>query len=139
MPVNEFKIRADFYNGQHDNRTKIRLEQVQQLGMTEVMTAEFGIKGVCSGLYIEKVWHLSEDEWFAYLAWVCEMKGGANKVLCPTCNGTKKWNCVAKVIDANGCHEAPGVLMDCPTCGATGEVDPVEMKRRKEENEAFWR
>lgn len=42
----------------------------KSIGMTEVMTAEFGVAGVVSGLYIEKVWRFTDEEWNDYIAWM---------------------------------------------------------------------
>jgi NOL1/NOP2/fmu family ribosome biogenesis protein len=64
--------RKDFYL--HDKpelkeRTKNRLEQISKMGMTEVGTAEFGVKGIMSGLYIERVWSDSDKDWNDYMDW----------------------------------------------------------------------
>lgn len=65
--------RKDFYEyGKPElrERTRNRLEEITELGMTEVGTAQFGINGVMSGLYIEKVWGYSETSWNEYIDWV---------------------------------------------------------------------
>jgi hypothetical protein len=70
--------RKDFYR--HDDtpelleRTKNRLQTIQDKGMTEVGVAEFGINGVMSGLYIERVWRYSDEDFNGYMNWVDEMK-----------------------------------------------------------------
>ena len=51
-------------------RTKSRLIEISDLGMTEVGIYSFGIKGKMSGLYLEKVWSYSEKEWKNYIEWV---------------------------------------------------------------------
>jgi hypothetical protein len=63
-------------------RTKARLTQVFKMGMTEVGTAQFGVEGVVSGLYIEKVWRYSEDEWNSYMDWAISVisKDKASKI-----------------------------------------------------------
>lgn len=53
-----------------EKRTRDRLTQMAELGMEEVSTAEFGIYGVMSGLYIEKVWRYSDKEFDEYMDWV---------------------------------------------------------------------
>lgn len=50
--------------------TKNRLTEIAELGMEEVGTAEFGISGIMSGLYIEKVWNYSDKDWNEYIDWV---------------------------------------------------------------------
>ena len=54
--------------------TKLRLQQLVDLGCTELGVASFGIDGVFSGLYIERVWNLSEKDWNDYLNWIIELK-----------------------------------------------------------------
>ena len=64
--------RADLY--QHDKpgmktRTKKRISEIEECGMSEVGIAQFGYKDVMSGLYIEKVWHYSDEEFKDYMDW----------------------------------------------------------------------
>ena len=54
--------------------TKTRLQQLVDLGCTETGIASFGIEGIFSGLYIERVWNLPAKEWDEYLAWIVELK-----------------------------------------------------------------
>lgn len=61
--------RPDLYNGKFDERTRTRLTQILNLGMSEVSIAEFGAKGIMSGLYIERVWSYSDAEFSDYLQW----------------------------------------------------------------------
>lgn len=51
-------------------RTKNRLTEMNDLGMEESGTASFGLVGVMSGLYIEKVWRYSDEDWKDYMDWV---------------------------------------------------------------------
>lgn len=51
-------------------RTKKRLAQMVELGMVEICYGQFGIKGSMSGLYIEKVWSYSDEDWKGYINWV---------------------------------------------------------------------
>jgi len=51
-------------------RTKNRLLEITELGMTECGNGEFGYKGVMSGLYIEKVWSYSDEDFTDYMDWV---------------------------------------------------------------------
>ena len=50
-------------------RTRTRLTKIAECGMEEVMTAEFGYKGVMSGLYIERVWADSDETFADYMQW----------------------------------------------------------------------
>ncbi len=49
--------------------TKKRLIQLSEMGLEEVGYAEFGVKGVMSGLYIERVWNMSDAQWDDYMKW----------------------------------------------------------------------
>ena len=49
--------------------TEERLKQLSSLGCKEVGFGEFGINGVFSGLYLEKVWNYTEVEWNEYIKW----------------------------------------------------------------------
>jgi len=51
-------------------RTRARLVEMAELGMHETGVASFGIEGVFSGLYIEKVWSYSDEDFKGYLDWV---------------------------------------------------------------------
>lgn len=67
-----FDITRDFYDHSKPelrDRTERRLTEIGELGMEEVMTAEFGYKGVMSGLYIEYVWNYSDEEFKDYMDW----------------------------------------------------------------------
>ncbi len=72
--MNKFDIdREDLYKYKEpelNKRTRKRLIEIAELGMQEVMTAEFGYKGVMSGLYIEYVWNYSDEEFKSYMDWV---------------------------------------------------------------------
>lgn len=71
--------RPDFYDctkPELRERTRQRLTQISDLGMIEVMTAQFGIPGLMSGLYIEYVWNYSDDDFNGYLDWVKGLKEG---------------------------------------------------------------
>jgi hypothetical protein len=57
-------------------RTSARLLEMANVGMEEMGHASFGVRGVMSGLYIEKVWNYSDQEWADYMTWV---KGLLNK------------------------------------------------------------
>jgi len=50
-------------------RTRNRLMAIEKIGMSEVMTAEFGVPGIMSGLYIEMVWDYTDDKFEDYLIW----------------------------------------------------------------------
>lgn len=57
-----------------DARTRERLIEIKELGLTEIGIASFGINGVFSGLYIEKVWRFNDVEWRDYIDWVKILK-----------------------------------------------------------------
>lgn len=65
--------RPDFYlykcSPEKREETKKRLTQISEMGMTEVGIANFGVEGIMSGLYIEKVWRYSDKEWGEYIDW----------------------------------------------------------------------
>lgn len=71
--MNKIEIsRKDYYEfGKPElkDRTKNRLQEINNLGMEEVGIAQFGFKGVMSGLYIEKVWSYSDKEFKDYMDW----------------------------------------------------------------------
>lgn len=69
--------RDDFYLYDRPDKkeeTRIRLQQLQDIGMTEVGVAQFGITGIMSGLYIEMVWNFSDEKFDDYIKWVKELK-----------------------------------------------------------------
>jgi len=66
----------DFYEHSKpelQERTRARLVEMANLGMHETGIASFGIDGVFSGLYIEKVWSYSDEEFKGYLDWVKDL------------------------------------------------------------------
>ena len=64
--MSKFDInRTDLYRHdepEHFERTKKRLTEISECGMEETGIASFGYEGVMSGLYIEKVWSYSDDD-----------------------------------------------------------------------------
>lgn len=62
--------RKDLYDGRNDERTRSRLQQMQEIGMVEIGIADFGIRDKMSGLYIERVWRDSDEVFDDYLGWV---------------------------------------------------------------------
>jgi hypothetical protein len=66
--------REDLYRYKKSKKvTKERLEELSDLGMEEIGVAEFGIKGIMSGLYLERVWCLSNKQWRDYIDWIKEL------------------------------------------------------------------
>lgn len=62
--------RDDLYSyDKPKENTKKRLLQIAEMGMEEVGVAEFGVPGVMSGLYIERVWNYSDQQWNEYMEW----------------------------------------------------------------------
>lgn len=65
--------REDYYygfNSVEKKRIKKRLTIMSKIGMEEVGIAQFGIKGIMSGLYIERVWNDSDQDFNDYIKWV---------------------------------------------------------------------
>lgn len=77
MKTAKFNIeRKDLYEfGKPElkERTKQRLTEIAELEMEEVGIAEFGYKGIMSGLYIEKVWSYSDEDFKDYMDWTKEL------------------------------------------------------------------
>lgn len=71
--MEKFKFNIDreywYLFGQPTQRTRARLFEIAECGMEEVGVAEFGYKGVMSGLYIEKVWSYSDEDFKSYMDW----------------------------------------------------------------------
>lgn len=68
----KFHERKDFYEYGKDHlreRTKSRLIQIEEAGMTEFSNHSFGVWGVMSGLYIEMVWGYSDKSFKEYMDW----------------------------------------------------------------------
>ena len=62
-----------FYDHKNDERTKMRLLEMKELGMVEVGYGQFGVTNVMSGLYIERVWSYDDVKFDDYLDWVKEL------------------------------------------------------------------
>jgi len=75
----EYKIdidNKDYYNHfkpETNNRTRERLIQIAESGMSEVGYGQFGVNGIMSGLYIEKVWNYSDEDFKSYMDWAIEL------------------------------------------------------------------
>lgn len=65
--VNEKSL---YCNNKNKERTKKRLSQLSSLKLEYVGEMEFGYPGVTSGLYIEKIWNCSDEEWQLYLIYL---------------------------------------------------------------------
>ena len=63
--------RKDLYcvDKQPNETIKKRLTQMAELGMEEVGVAQFGVKDIMSGLYIEMVWNLTDEKFKDYMKW----------------------------------------------------------------------
>ena len=62
--------REDLYEyNKPKERTRKRLAEMAECGMEETGIASFGYKGVMSGLYIEKVWGYSDEDFKDYMDW----------------------------------------------------------------------
>lgn len=63
--------RKDLYEyNKPKERTRKRLIEMVECGMEEIGIVNFGYKGVISGLYIEKVWRYSDEDFKDYMDWV---------------------------------------------------------------------
>lgn len=49
--------------------TEERLKQLNSLGCESVGFGQFGIPNVFSGLYVEKVWSYTDEQWDDYIEW----------------------------------------------------------------------
>ncbi len=71
--MNNIVERNDFYlhkcSEEKRKETESRLTRIQEMGMTEVGVAEFGVEGIMSGLYIERVWNMSDADFDDYMEW----------------------------------------------------------------------
>lgn len=66
--------RKDFYvYKKPKERTRARLQEISDLGLEEVGVAEFGVRGIVSGLYIEGVWSKTDEQWADYIKWIKEV------------------------------------------------------------------
>lgn len=61
-------------NADSDKITEQRLFQIWKLGLKAMGFGQFGIKGLMSGLYIERVWNYSEKQWDDYIEWIKQLK-----------------------------------------------------------------
>lgn len=62
--------REDLYEyNKPKERTRKRLTEMAECGMEEMGIASFGYKEVMSGLYIEKVWGYSDEDFKDYMDW----------------------------------------------------------------------
>lgn len=67
------KFLYDYSKPELKERTRKRLQEISDMGMEEVGTAQYGIRDVMSGLYIEMVWSHSDEEWNGYMDWVKDL------------------------------------------------------------------
>lgn len=66
--------RSDFYEfNKPKERTLQRLTEIAECGMKIVGYGQFGYEGVMSGLYIEKVWSYSDEDFKDYMDYVKDL------------------------------------------------------------------
>lgn len=53
-----------------NERTTKRLQELIDMGCEETGNASFGVRGKVSGLYIEKVWRFTDEEWTNHINWM---------------------------------------------------------------------
>jgi len=58
---------------ENTERTRARLIELRDMGMTDCGNQQFGVNGIMSGLYIEMVWRYTDEEFDDYLEWVKEL------------------------------------------------------------------
>ena len=63
----------EFNRPEFKERTNNRLIQIGEMGMKDLGNAQFGIKGIMSGLYIEMVWSKADVDWIEYVEWAQEL------------------------------------------------------------------
>lgn len=73
-----FVDRKDLYKNYNTTpelteRTRKRLIEISEAGLVLVGNGEFGVFGIMSGMYIERVWNYSEQEWNKYLIWAKDL------------------------------------------------------------------
>jgi hypothetical protein len=65
---------SDYYEyDKPTDRTYNRLKKIIDIGLVEVGYGEFGYPGLMSGLYIEKVWSYTDDNFNDYINWTEEL------------------------------------------------------------------
>lgn len=60
-------------------RTRQRLIEIFNCGMSDLGSGQFGYKGIMSGLYIEIVWSYSDENFRNYMNWAKELIADYNK------------------------------------------------------------
>lgn len=67
------EINIDHYvqlDKENPKRTEERLNQLKSIGLKQVGIAQFGIDGIISGIYIERVWNQTSSEWKDEIIWI---------------------------------------------------------------------
>lgn len=59
-----------YCNRENEERTRKRLQELIDMGCEELGIASFGVPNIVSGLYIEKVWRFTDEEWKDYIDWM---------------------------------------------------------------------
>jgi len=67
-----------YCNWKNVTRTRNRIIQIAEMGMHMFHNYSFGIKGIMSGLYLERVWSYSDEQWNDYINWVIELTKETN-------------------------------------------------------------
>jgi len=76
--IGTIDINTSWFYQENKSRTRTinRLLEIKKLGLWEISTAQFGIPGLMSGLYIEMIWNYNDAEWERYIKWIKELKDG---------------------------------------------------------------
>ena len=59
----------EFGKPEKDDQTKSRLLGMKKMGMIDFGNFQFGVDGVVSGIWIERVWSFSNKDWKSYMEW----------------------------------------------------------------------
>jgi hypothetical protein len=75
----ELKEYYEYDKPELKERTRQRLTEIANCGMEVVGYGQFGYKGIMSGLYIEKVWSYSDEDFKDYMDWAKGLITSNNK------------------------------------------------------------
>ena len=74
MTIIDINNKDYYFDLPNPDRIRKRLIEIKKLGLEEIGNAQFGIKDLMSGLYIEMLWNYSEEEWNSYIHWIVNLK-----------------------------------------------------------------
>lgn len=121
----EYKIdidNKDYYDhskSEIEQRTKDRLTQIAESGMSEVGYGQFGVRDIMSGLYIEKVWNYSDEDFKSYMDWAINLIYEKTLVECYWCNKEFRRRDMLTVQNAEFLEPSHPI---CKTCNAEHDL-----------------